>query len=139
MIRARMLSLVAELVALASLHPPANAKSQAGDLCDTGQFAGPWEWNSLICSSYACSHGPSVEFYHEGVIPLGAHAGKIVLTRRDTDANCQENNTTETWMFDPAKPATLVLIQSQLVPRTSTCAGDSWVRAIPLGLSHPLP
>jgi hypothetical protein len=123
MIRARMLSLVAGLVALASLQLPAH-----GQLSDTGRFAGPWEWNSLICSSYACSHGPAVEFYHGGVIPLGAHAGKVVLTRLDTDATCQSNNTTETWMFDPANPATLVLIQSQLVPGTSTCAGNSWDR-----------
>jgi hypothetical protein len=128
MIRARMLSVVAGLVALASLHLPAAAQCQPSEYCNTGRFAGPWEWNFLICSSYACTHGSPVEFYHGGVIPLGSHAGKVVLTRVDTDVNCQNTNSMQTWMFDPASPTALVRIQSQYVPGNMNCAGNSWDR-----------
>lgn len=111
--------------------PSALAQCQTGQACDIGRFFGPWEWNEQICADYDCDN--FVEFLHGAVLPRGPHAGKVLLVRPERDVPCDDPDYSQSWLFDPASPATLIHIRDDdqmppQLPGHMTCAGNAWDR-----------
>ncbi len=111
------------------LAPIARSQCQTGDPCDVGRWSPTWDWNGKVCCSYACPNSVSMEFYHGALIPVGQHAGKVVLMRADIGDNCSSSNDQlETWIFDPASPATLIKVNYPVLPNSQEveCGGHTW-------------
>ena len=125
MFAARLVVLAA--VVVAATPTVARAQCGTGQYCDVGQWAGPWEWNYDVCSSYGCPQSAALEFYHGALIPKGRYAGDVLLlrTHRYPLPNCTSNSTLESWLFRADMPAELLLIQHDVVPASMACAGES--------------
>ena len=135
---------VLAVTAAVQIGPIARSQCLPTQKCYVGAWAGPWEWNADVCSSYSCTdEGLPVEFLHGAVIPTGRYKGRVLLLRADTGPNCTGLTALETWMFDPAYPTRLTRIFHDSVPYNMECGGQSCDRLGRLvlagGFPGPLP
>ncbi len=118
------------IVAAVALSPAASAQCLPNDPCTKGSWSPPWEWNSYICACYCCPNDPPIEFYQGALIPVGRHAGKIVLLRSNNNGpQCTGTNEAETWVWSPDSPSTLTRVNpGNPLTALILCSAHSWDR-----------
>ena len=66
------------------------------------------------------------ELSHAALLPKGPHAGKVLIWRKQINANCTQTlDSTKVYLVDPNDPDDVIAI-NQTLDSSIFCSGTSW-------------